>query len=154
MKYKKKLLREDPLYNTELISRFINRVMKSGKKSVAQKVVYGAFKQIEDKGENALDVFQRAINNVSPKIEVHSRRVGGASYQVPTEVRGNRRMSLAIRWLIQAATKRSNKEYHSFSEKLAVELLEASKGLGEAIKRKETTHKMAEANRVFSHFRW
>lgn len=154
MQYKIKSLIEDPLYNSELIARFINRIMKNGKKSVAQKLVYDAFKQIEDKGEKPLDVFQRAINNISPKVEVRSRRVGGASYQVPTEVRGNRRTSLAIRWLIQAASKRSNKEYKRFSEKLAVELLEASKGVGEAIKRKDSTHKMAEANRVFSHFRW
>ncbi len=147
-------LKGDPIYNNPLISRFINRVMKSGKKSVAQKLVYDAFSLIEKKGEDPLSIFQKALNNVSPRVEVHSRRVGGASYQVPTEVRGNRKTALAIRWLIQSAAKRSNKEYHTFSEKLSVELLEAAKGEGEAIKKRENTHKMAEANKVFSHFRW
>jgi len=144
----------DPIYNNRLLGQFINRIMKSGKKSIAQSNVYNAFKIISEKGEDPMAIFQKAINNVSPKVEVKAKRVGGASYQVPSEVRGNRKMSLAIRWLILAANKRSNKEYHTFSKKLAAELLDASANLGEAVKKRDTTHKMAEANRVFSHFRW
>lgn len=149
-----KITQTDPLYNNHLVAKFINRVMKSGKKTVAQKQVYGAFALISQKGEDPLVVFQKAINNVSPRVEVRSRRVGGANYQVPTEVRGNRKMSLAIRWIISSANKKANKEYHTFAQKLAHELLSAAKGEGESVKKKDTTHKMAEANKVFSHFRW
>lgn len=151
---KKKALREDPIYHSQLISQFINRVMKNGKKTVAQKLIYDTFASLSQKGMNAQDTFERALNNVSPKLEVRPRRVGGASYQVPAEVSGRRKTSLAIRWLIKAANNRSNKEYHTFAAKLAAELTDAAKGEGEAIKRKETTQKMAEANKVFSHFRW
>lgn len=148
------ILQGDPVYNNQLVAQFINRVMKDGKKSTAQRLVYKAFEKISQNGEDALNVFQKAVNNVIPKQEVRARRIGGAAYQVPTEVRGNRRTSLAIRWLILAARKKPNKEYHTFSNKLAAELIDASRGEGEAIKKKETTHKMAEANKVFSHFRW
>lgn len=148
------LLTADPVYANRLISRFINRVMQSGKKSVAEGVVYKALDIIKEKGEDPIKVFETAINTVGPKMEVKSRRVGGASYQVPTEVRGDRRVALAIRWIIQFASKRSNREFKSFAEKLAVELAEAAKGQGEAIKKRDTVHRMAEANRAFAHFKW
>ena len=128
--------------------------MKSGKKSVAQKVVYRALDLIKEKGEDPIKVFETAITTVSPKMEVRPRRVGGASYQVPMEVRGDRRVSLATRWLVIFADKRSSKEYRSFADKLAAELLDAAKGTGEAIKKRDTMHRMAEANRAFAHFKW
>ena len=148
------MLAADPIYGNRLLTRFINRVMKSGKKSIAQDVVYKALDSIKEKGEDPVKVFETAINNVGPKMEVKARRVGGASYQVPTEVRGDRRVALAMRWIIQFAKKRANKEYKTFAEKLAVELLDASKGQGEAIKKRDTMHRMAEANRAFAHFKW
>lgn len=150
----KPLLPADPIYGNRLISRFINRVMISGKKRTAELLVYKALDLIKEKGEDPVKVFETAINSVGPKMEVKSRRVGGASYQVPTEVRGDRRVALAMRWIIQFAGKRSNREFHSFADKLAVELLEASKGLGESIKKRDTVHRMAEANRAFAHFKW
>ncbi len=153
-KISKPLLPADPIYGNRLISRFINRVMISGKKRVAEGVVYKALDSIKEKGEDPVKVFELAVNSVGPKMEVKSRRVGGASYQVPTEVRGDRRVALAIRWIIQFAGKRSNREFKSFSEKLAAELLEASKGQGESIKKRDTVHRMADANRAFAHFKW
>ena len=150
----KTLLPADPIYGNRLLARFINRVMRSGKKLTAQKIVYHALEIIKEKGEDPIKIFETAINTVGPKMEVRPRRVGGASYQVPTEVRGDRRVALAIRWIIQFANKRSNKEYKTFAYKLAVEFLEASKGQGEAIKRRDTVHRMAEANRAFAHFKW
>ena len=153
-KISKPLLPADPVYGNRLVSRFINRVMVSGKKRTAETVVYKALDLIKEKGEDPIKVFELAINSVGPKMEVKSRRVGGASYQVPTEVRGDRRVALAIRWIIQYAGKRSNREFKSFSEKLAAELLEASKGLGESIKKRDTVHRMADANRAFAHFKW
>lgn len=150
----KRQITADPVYNSVLVSRFINRVMKSGKKEVAQKLVYGALEEIKNKGQDPLVVLEGAINNISPRMEVRPRRVGGASYQVPNEVRGDRRLSLAIRWLIMAAQKRSSKDFHSFSQKLTAEILDASNNLGEAIKKRDQMHKMADANRAFAHFRW
>lgn len=150
----KPLLPADPIYGNRLVSRFINRVMISGKKRIAEGVVYKALDSIKEKGEDPIKVFELAVNSVGPKMEVKSRRVGGASYQVPTEVRGDRRIALAIRWIIQYAGKRSNREFKSFSEKLAAELLEASKGAGESIKKRDTVHRMADANRAFAHFKW
>lgn len=150
----KPLLPADPVYGNRLLTRFINRVMKSGKKSAAQNEVYRALDIIKEKGEDPVKVFETAINTVGPKMEVRSRRVGGASYQVPAEVRGDRRIALAIRWIIQFANKRSNKEYKSFASKLAVELTEAAKGQGDAVKRRDTVHHMADANRAFAHFKW
>ena len=144
----------DPVYNNRLLAQFINRVMISGKKSVAQKQVYGALELIKKEFENPLEVFQNAIKNVSPQMEVRSRRIGGAAYQVPSPVRGNRKTSLAIRWLIWEAQKRSNKDYHTFSEKLAAEFKDAFNNEGGAVKRRETAHKMADANKAFSHFKW
>ena|SRR3989344_3726119 len=144
----------DPLFSNRLLARFINRVMKDGKKSVAQKQVYQALEIIKNQNKDPLEVFQTAVSNVSPRMEVKSRRVGGASYQVPTEVRGDRKISLSIRWLIEAARKKSNKEYTTFAKKLSVELLDAYNNSGEAIKKKEIMHRMAEANKAFAHFRW
>jgi small subunit ribosomal protein S7 len=148
------MLPADPIYGNRLISRFINRVMISGKKRVAEGVVYQALEAIKEKGEDPVKVFETAINTVGPKMEVRARRVGGASYQVPTEVRGDRRVALAMRWIIQFADKRPNREFKSFAEKLAVELMEAAKGQGEAIKKRDTVHRMADANRAFAHFKW
>jgi small subunit ribosomal protein S7 len=150
----KPLLPADPIYGNRLLSRFINRVMISGKKRTAEILVYKALDVIKEKGEDPIKVFETAINSVGPKMEVKARRVGGASYQVPTEVRGDRRVALAMRWIIQFAAKRSNKEFKSFADKLATELLEASKGAGESIKKRDTVHRMADANRAFAHFKW
>jgi small subunit ribosomal protein S7 len=144
----------DPVYGNRLLTRFINRVMRSGKKQAAQAEVYKALDIIKEKGEDPIKVFELAINTVGPKMEVKARRVGGASYQVPTEVRGDRRTALAVRWIIQFANKRSNREFHSFAQKLAVELMEAAKGQGDAVKKRDTVHRMAEANRAFAHFKW
>lgn len=148
------LLPADPLYGNRLLSRFINRVMISGKKRTAELLIYRALDIIKEKGEDPIKVFETAINTAGPKMEVRARRVGGASYQVPTEVRGDRRVALAMRWIIQFAGKRSNKEFKSFAEKLAVELMEAAKGQGEAVKKRDTVHRMADANRAFAHFKW
>ncbi|MFH0937445.1 MAG: 30S ribosomal protein S7 [Candidatus Daviesbacteria bacterium] len=153
-KVQKRVLEPDALYNSKLVTRFINRVMESGKKTIAQNLVYKAFSQIENEAKkNPLTVFEAAVSNVSPRMEVRPRRIGGASYQIPIEVRGDRREALAIRWLINAARSRSNKEYHSFDKKLAVELIDASEGRGVAIKKKEDTLRAAEANKAFAHFR-
>lgn len=142
------------MYNNRLITRFINRVMKHGKKTLAQNLVYKALAEIQNQGQDPLKTFETALNNVGPRIEVRPRRIGGASYQVPIEVRGDRRLALAIRWLISAANKRSNKEYKKFAKKLAAELIDASQNTGEAIKKRDVIHRMAEANKAFAHFRW
>jgi small subunit ribosomal protein S7 len=142
----------DRRYDSVSVQQFINNVMKNGKKTVATTIVYGALSQAEGQlRRNALEVFDTAIRNATPLIEVKPRRVGGATYQVPVEVRPNRRMSLATRWLIEAARKRSGK---SMREKLAAELMDAMNNTGGAVRRKEETHKMAEANKAFSHYRW
>lgn len=151
---KKKVLPPDPIYGNRLVTRLINRVMKQGKKAVAQRLVYRAFDQIKEKGQDPAEVLKEAVKNAQPLMQVRPRRVGGASYQVPTPVKGDKRVSLAIRWLIFEAKKRPNAEYHTFDQKLAAELLDASLGEGGAVKRKEMAHKMAEANKAFSHFRW
>ncbi len=151
----KRVVAPDPIYSSRLLTRFVNRVMFDGKKSIALNLVYKALTAIEkDSGKNPISVFETAIANASPKMEVRPRRIGGASYQVPVEVRGDRKEALAIRWLIEAARARSNKEYHSFDLKLAAELLDASEGKGAAIKKKEDSLKAAEANKAFSHFRF
>jgi len=151
-KAEKRIVLGDPLYGDELVSKFINNIMYDGKKSVAQKLVYGAFEMIEEKGEEpGIDVFKKAVNNVAPMLEVRSRRVGGATYQVPNEVRADRRTSLAFRWIIQYARARSDK---SMARRLASELISASKGEGGAVKKKDDTHRMAEANKAFAHFRF
>lgn len=145
----------DPIYGSRLVAKLINKVMFEGKKSTASKQVYDAFKLIEDKTKKEpLETFRNAIENVKPQIEVRSRRIGGAAYQVPTPVRGDRKESLAIRWLVNASRARSNSTYHSYAEKLAAEVLDALNNEGAAIKKKLDTHKMADANKAFSHFRW
>jgi len=142
----------DPKFGNIVVTKFMNSVMYEGKKSVAENIVYGAFDLIEGKTkQNPLSVFQQALDNVMPSIEVRSRRVGGATYQVPVEVRTDRRQALGIRWLIIAARERNEK---TMTERLSAELLDASNNRGNAVKKREDTHRMAEANRAFSHFRW
>jgi small subunit ribosomal protein S7 len=141
----------DPKHGSEVVARFINMVMKSGKKSIAEKIVYGAMDVIGEKNADALGLVEKALGNVAPAVEVKSRRVGGATYQVPVEVRSSRRMALAMRWVIESARKRGE---NSMPRKLAGELLDASENRGGAIKKREETHRMAEANKAFSHYRW
>ncbi|OGG04981.1 30S ribosomal protein S7 [Candidatus Gottesmanbacteria bacterium RBG_16_52_11] len=150
----KPLPEPDPVYGNRLVSRLTNRIMERGKKQVAMKLVYGAMDRIKEQGEDPVKVLETAIANVGPKVEVRPRRVGGASYQVPIEVRGDRRVSLAIRWIVSFAHKRPNREFKTYDAKLAVELMDASKGVGEAIKKRDTVFRMAEANKAFAHFRW
>ncbi|KKQ94369.1 30S ribosomal protein S7 [Candidatus Woesebacteria bacterium RIFCSPHIGHO2_01_FULL_39_17] len=147
-------MKPDPIYKNRLVTKFINRSMRDGKKSVAQRQVYDAFVILKEKGEDPIKVFSQALENVKPSMEVRPRRVGGAAYQIPLTVRGPRRESLAIRWIIFAARSRSNSEFHIFSEKLAAELTDAAKGEGGAVKKKQEMERVAEANRAFAHFRW
>ena len=145
----------DAIFGDNLVGKMINRAMRNGKKSAAEKQVYHALTIIKTKlNQDPLLAFHQAIENVKPPMEVRSRRVGGAAYQIPTPVRGDRKESLAIRWIIISALKRPSKEFHSFAEKLAAELLDAYNNLGGAIKKKENTLRMAEANKAFAHFRW
>lgn len=145
----------DPIYPHYLVTKLINRVMISGKKSIARRHVYSAFEMIEKKEKkNPLEVFLKAIDNIRPKVEVRTRRVGGAAYQVPMVVRGRRQDSLAIRWLVLAARERPNSEYHTFAEKLAAEIMDAAGNQGGAVARKEEIEKIAEANKAFAHLRW
>ena len=142
----------DPKYNDLVVERLINRVMLDGKKSTASKIVYGAFDLIENKmKEEALKVFHKAMDNVKPELEVKARRVGGATYQVPVEVRLNRKLSLAIRWIMRYAKERSER---TMTEKLAGEIIDAYNNKGGSVKKREDTHKMAEANKAFAHYRW
>ena len=142
----------DIRYNNENVSRLINKVMKGGKKSVARRIVYGALDIVEERMRRpAIEVFEEALQNVSPAIEVKPRRVGGSTYQIPVEVDSRRRRTLAILWILTAVRSRSGR---SMAEKLAAELMDAARGSGAAIKKKEDTHRMAEANRAFSHYKW
>ncbi|HZL31283.1 MAG TPA: 30S ribosomal protein S7 [Pseudolabrys sp.] len=142
----------DPKFQSAVVSKFMNAIMYDGKKSVAEGIVYGALETVEAKTKaNPLGVFQQALDNVMPSIEVRSRRVGGATYQVPVEVRTSRRQALGIRWIISAARERNER---TMTERLSAELLDASNNRGNAVKKREDTHKMAEANRAFSHYRW
>ena len=142
----------DPKFADIIVTKFMNCIMEHGKKSVAETIVYGAFDTIEARAkQNPLDVFHAALDNVAPSVEVRSRRVGGATYQVPVEVRTERRQALAIRWIIQAARGRNDK---TMVDRLSAELLDASNNRGNAVKKREDTHRMAEANRAFSHYRW
>ncbi len=142
----------DPKFGDQTVAKFINMLMSSGKKSVAEKIVYGALDEMGKRGRGvAIDLFKQALGNVEPRVEVKSRRVGGATYQVPVEVRPNRRSALAMRWLVDAARKRGEK---SMGRRLAGEFMDASDNRGTAVKKREDTHKMAEANRAFSHYRW
>jgi small subunit ribosomal protein S7 len=142
----------DPKYNDLVVSKFMNSIMKQGKKSVAERIVYGALETMQNKAKsNPIQLFHQALENVMPAVEVRSRRVGGATYQVPVEVRAERRQALAIRWLITAARGRNE---NTMQERLSGELLDAANNRGTAVKKREDTHKMAEANRAFSHYRW
>jgi small subunit ribosomal protein S7 len=142
----------DPIYNSKIVTKLINNVMLDGKKGTAQKIVYGAFEQVNAKsGKEAMEVFEAAMNNLMPMLEVKARRIGGATYQVPVEVRPERRQALALRWLTMFSRKRSEK---TMIDRLANEILDASNNTGNAVKRKEDMHKMAEANKAFSHYRW
>ena len=142
----------DPIYNSKVVTKLVNNIMLDGKKGVAQKIVYGAFERVEEKaGKPALEVFDEAMNNLMPMLEVKARRIGGATYQVPIEVRPDRRQALALRWLTMFSRKRGEK---TMEERLANEILYAAANTGSAVKRKEDMHKMAEANRAFAHFRW
>ena len=142
----------DPLYNSKVVTRLINNIMLDGKRGVAQKIVYGAFDIVAEKtGKEALEVFEQALENIMPSLEVKARRVGGATYQVPIEVRPDRRQTLGLRWLTTYSRARSEK---TMKERLAAEILDAINGNGGAAKKREDTHKMAEANKAFAHFRW
>lgn len=148
----KRFIKPDPRFNELLVAKFINYMMWDGKKSVARKMVYDSFDLIEEKSKkNSLDIFKKAISNVSPLVEVRSRRVGGATYQVPMEVRSERRVALAFRWIRNYSRARKDK---SMASKLAAELLAAANGEGPAVKKKDDTHRMAEANKAFAHFKW
>ena len=142
----------DPLYNSKLVTRLINRVMLDGKRGTAASIVYGAFEQIKEAtGNDALEVFETAMENIMPVLEVRARRIGGANYQVPVEVRADRRQTLGIRWVVNYARLRGER---TMKERLAGELMDAFNNAGAAIKKKEDTHKMAEANKAFAHYRW
>ena len=148
----KRIILPDPKFGSEKLAKFINMVMKSGKKAVAERILYGALDTVlEKKGGDPLEILDQALENVAPMVEVKSRRVGGATYQVPIEVRSSRRQALAMRWLVEAARKRGEK---SMDLKLAGELLDASEQRGSAVKKREDTHRMADANKAFAHYRW
>lgn len=149
----KRATRPDPLYHSELVTQFINMVMKRGKRSVAERIVYGAFSRITEKAQNAspIEVFTKAVDNIRPKLEVRSRRVGGANYQVPVEVSHGRQVTMALRWMIDFADSRKGK---TMTDALADEIIAASNGQGDAVKKRDDTHKMAQANRAFAHYRW
>ena len=142
----------DPMYNSILVTKLVNSIMLDGKKGVAQKVVYGAFEIVEEKtGKNGLEAFQQAMENIMPTLEVKTRRVGGANYQAPIEVRADRRQTLGLRWLTEYSRKRGEK---TMKERLAGEIMDACNNTGASVKKREDTHKMAEANKAFAHFRW
>jgi small subunit ribosomal protein S7 len=148
----KRVIIPDPKYNEALVAKFINTLMFDGKRSTAERILYGALEIVQEKrGEDPIDTFKRAIENVQPVIEVKSRRVGGATYQVPVEISPRRRMALAMRWLRNYSRSRAGR---SMTEKLAAELMDAAEGRGAAVKKREDTHKMAEANKAFAHYRW
>jgi small subunit ribosomal protein S7 len=150
--FKKKTIYPDVIYNDIMVSKFINQIMQEGKKTISQKIVYGAFDIVRERTkQDPLEVFKLAIQNVSPVLEVKPKRVGGATYQVPMEVKGGRRLSLAMKWIITHSRSRKGK---AMKEKLADELIEASENKGASVKKKENVHKMAEANRAFAHFAW
>ncbi|GHU56556.1 30S ribosomal protein S7 [Clostridia bacterium] len=143
---------QDPIYSSKLVTRLINNIMLDGKKGVAQKIVYDAFAIVEEKtGKNALEAFEEAMKNIMPELEIKARRVGGATYQVPMDVRPDRRQTLGLRWITLYARKRNEK---TMKERLAHEIIDALNGSGASVKKREDTHKMAEANKAFSHFKW
>ena len=142
----------DPIYKSKVVTKLINQIMNDGKKGTAQKILYGAFDMVKEKtGEDAMVVFEKAMKNIKPALEVKSRRVGGANYQVPVEVKPERKQALGFRWLVNYARLRGG---HSMAENLANEIIDASNGIGASVKKKDDTHKMAEANKAFAHYRW
>ena len=142
----------DPIYNSKVVTKLVNQIMLDGKKGIAQKILYDAFKMVEEQtGKPAMDVYNEALENIKPALEVKSRRVGGANYQVPVEVRPDRSQALGLRWLVQYSRLRGG---HSMAENLANEIIDASNGTGAAVKKREDTHRMAEANKAFAHYRW
>ena len=142
----------DPIYNSKIVTKLVNNIMLDGKKGTAQKIVYGAFEQVNEKtGKDAMEVFEEALNNIMPVLEVKARRIGGATYQVPIEVRPDRRQALALRWITLFARKRGEK---TMIDRLAGEIIDAAANTGNAVKRKEDMHKMADANKAFAHYRW
>lgn len=142
----------DPIYHSKLVTRVVNTIMEEGKKGTAQSILYGAFNRVKDAtGREPIEVFNEALNNIMPIIEVRSRRIGGQNYQVPTEVRPERKQALGLRWLVNYARLRNDK---TMEEKLAKEIIDASNGLGAAVKKREDVHRMAEANKAFAHYRW
>jgi small subunit ribosomal protein S7 len=147
-------IEEDTFYSNKQVAKFINYLMKDGKKTVAQNVLYSAFDLITQKQADPIAIFEKALDSVGPRQEVKAKRVGGANYQIPMDVRPERRMSLAMKWIVAAARKRSNKDYKIFEEKLAAELMDASNEQGEAIKKRDSVLRMAQANRAFGHFKW
>ena len=153
-KVTKRQIEPDKIYNNIVVAKFINHLMKDGKKSTAEKVVYGTFGLLEAQKNDPLETFLKALDIVGPKVEIKARRIGGANYQVPIEVRGDRRMALAIRWILEAAKGRPSKEYRTFAEKLVAEIMDTLKGQGEAIKKRDNMSRQAEANRAFAHFRF
>lgn len=152
--YKKREIKPDLIYKSRETAKLINYVMKDGKKRLAEKLVYSAFEKIKKQGLNPIEVLHQAIKKVAPSQEVRPRRVGGASYLVPKETSSQRKLFLALNWIIKAASNRSNKEYQGFDEKLAAELIDASSGKGEAVAKGKQVEKLAEANKAFAHFRW
>ncbi len=152
-KIQKRKVEGDAVYENKTVTKLINNIMKDGKKTVAQGVVYKTFEILATKDpEGALSIFEKAIQNVGPKTEIKARRVGGASYQIPLEVRGDRRTALALRWIVEAARAKSNKDFRTFEAKLADEIVNAASNTGEAIKKRDNVHRMAEANKAFAHF--
>lgn len=148
---KRKVL-PDPIYNSQVVTRLINNIMLDGKKGTAQQILYGAFSRIEKQtGRPALDVFNEALANITPQLEVRARRIGGANYQVPVEVRADRKMTLCLRWLTQYSRLRREK---TMEERLANEIIDASNGIGNAVKKRDDTHRMAESNKAFAHYQW
>ena len=148
---KRKVL-PDPIYNSVLVTRLVNSIMLDGKKGVAQEIIYGAFERVgKTTGRDPLDVYKQALENIMPQLEVRSRRVGGANYQVPIEVKADRAQALSLRWLVQYARLRGG---HSMAENLANEIVDAANGVGASVKKREDTHRMAEANKAFAHYRW
>ena len=148
---KRKVL-PDPIYNSKVVTRLINNIMLDGKKGVAQQILYGAFERIEKQtGRSALEVFNEALNNITPQLEVKARRIGGANYQVPVEVRADRKMTLCLRWLTQYSRLRKEK---TMEERLANEIMDAANGIGGSVKKRDDTHRMAESNKAFAHYQW
>lgn len=153
-KYKKIIVKKDPVYNSYSVAKLINYVMIDGKKSVAKKIVYSVLEKIKNQEKNPVELLEKAINNVAPKVEVRPRRLGGASYLVPVEVRKERQLFLALNWIINAAKARPNKQYHTFIEKLYAELIDAANNQGGAVQKRLQLEKLAESNKAFAHLRW